>query len=169
MIKEYRGVRAIKISCDGLGAELFARRIMNNIRKEDLDEANYFGVDLEKGIEESITRSDPCYIAQTDKGEILGTFGVVEGEFEGAAVIWFIGTETIKKHEKALVKIGYSFIADMIEEHGILVNCISPKNTPAIRYIAGVVDIGLRCDLMLDKQNGKKTVGFAIGGKTCAH
>ena len=158
MIKNIYGVSVEDVNRKD--AEKLAAELVANMRREDYDESILFGIEPMRNVRFSIEASEVVYALMAGK-TLLGVFGLGESS---APVIWFLGTEAVKKHPKALVAIGYSFIEDMVKEHGYVVNYISLANHPAIRYIKGVRHIGLACET---KEDG---IGmyFKIRRGTCA-
>lgn len=158
MIKDIYGVSVADVNPKD--AERLAAELVENMRREDYDESILFGIEPIRNVRISIETSDVAYELLAED-VLLGVFGLGES-FE--PVIWFLGTEAVKKHPKALVAIGYSFIEDMVDEYGYVVNYISLANRPAIRYIKGVRHVGLVCET---KEDG---VGmyFKIRRETCA-
>ncbi len=158
MIKDIYGVSVADVNPKD--AERLAAELVENMRREDYDESILFGIEPIRNVRISIEASDVVYTLMAGK-TLLGVFGLGES-FE--PVIWFLGTEAVKKHPKALVAIGYRFIEDMVDEYGYVVNYISLANRPAIRYIKGVRHVGLVCET---KEDG---VGmyFKIRRETCA-
>lgn len=144
MIKELYGVTIEKVGVKD--AEKLAAELAANMRREDYDESILFGIEPVRNVRLSIEASEIVYAARAGK-TLLGIFGLSE---DCNPVIWFLGTEAVKKHRKALVAIGYSFIKDMVREHQYVVNYISLANRPAIRYIKGVRAIGLVCETQED-------------------
>ena len=148
------------VDVDRKDAGKLAAELVKNMRREDYDESILFGIEPSRNVQSSIEASEVVYAFMAGK-TLLGVFGLGESF---APVIWFLGTEAVKKHPKALVAIGYSFIEDMVKEYGCVVNYISLANRPAIRYIKGVRHVGLICET---KEDG---IGmyFKIRRGTCA-
>lgn len=158
LIKNIYGVSVEDVNKKDAGK--LAAELVENMRREDYDESILFGIDPLQNVRFSIEASEVVYTLMAGE-TLLGVFGLGESS---APVIWFLGTEAVKKHPKALVAIGYSFIEDMVKEHGYVVNYISLANRPAIRYIKGVRHVGLICET---KEDG---IGmyFKIRRGTCA-
>ena len=127
MLKNKYGVKITSI--DKKYASSYAFELSQNMRKEDKEQPRNITL-------QSIMDSQEVYAAR-HKNALLCIFGMAGN------VIWCLGTETIKKHSKALILIGYSFIKDSLKTYSIVRNCISKKNIPAIRYIEGYKEADL--------------------------
>lgn len=158
MIKELYGVRIESANAED--GEKLAAELVPNMRREDFEESILFNIPPTINVKLSVKRSEIVYAARAD-GELLGVFGLSRYR---DPVIWFLGTEAVKKHRKALVTIGYSFIEDMVREYRYVVNYISLANRPAIRYIKGVRAIGLVCEAQEDSIG----MHFKIRREICA-
>ena len=134
MLKNKYGVKITPI--DKKYASSYAFELSQNMRKEDKDECKAMGKQPRNITLQSIMNSQEVYAAR-HKNALLCIFGMAGN------VIWCLGTETIKKHSKALILIGYSFIKDSLKTYSIVRNCISKKNIPAIRYIEGYKEADL--------------------------
>lgn len=134
MLKNKYGVKVTPV--DKKNSPYYAFEMARNMRKEDIAECRATGCTPTATVSHSIQDSDEVYAARY-KETLLCVFGVAGNS------IWCLGTEAVKKHQKALVLIGYSFIKDAVNKYGKVYNCISKENTPAIRYIEGVARKGL--------------------------
>ncbi len=109
----------------------YALELAETMRAEDEAECKANGIAPTAAIMKSIKDSDEVYEARYHD-TLLCLFGLAGN------VIWCLGAEAVKQHQKALVAIGYSFIREALKERGKVYNCISKENIPAIRYIEGV-------------------------------
>ena len=126
MLKNKYGVKIAPIN--KIYASYYGLELSKTMRKEDRAECKAIGKSPTMVASLSIKESQEVYAARY-KGHLLSIFGIAGN------TIWCLATESVKKHQKALVLIGYSFIKDMLKEYGKVYNCISKKNIQAIRYI----------------------------------
>lgn len=134
MIRNKYGVKVIPIN--KTHAAFYGYKMSMAMREEDKEECKIIGFPPEFTVAKSIKDSQKAYEARY-KDTLLCVFGIA-----GNAV-WCLGTEAIKKHRKALVCIGYSFIQEAVEKYGKLCNFISKENIQAIRYIENVPGVNL--------------------------
>ena len=131
-----------------------------DIRKPDLKELMMGPCEPYTAVWQSIMNSKCCYMVRDREENLLALFGMgntqVEVNGTNATPVWFLGTNSAYRHNRALVYYGKQFCTRFIHDAGPLCNYIWCGNEPAIRYIQhlgatllDVVPIGNRGEMFV--------------------
>lgn len=76
-----------------------------------------------------------AFVAETD-GEPMALFGFVPwGMLSNTASPWMVGTDTLLRHGRALVRLGRAYCEAAEQEHPVLVNFVDVRNTASVRWL----------------------------------
>lgn len=79
--------------------------------------------------------SEMCWTAKVE-GRAEAMFGrVTESALGGDATVWFLGTDAVYSHGRAMLKMGRSIIDSMGDSRLTLRNLVSVRNDRAIRLL----------------------------------
>ena len=150
----------VKIKRIGRPTRNLVVELLMDIRKPDLKELMMGPCEPYTAVWQSIMNSKCCYMVRDREEKLLALFGMgntqVEVNGTNATPVWFLGTNSAYRHNRALVYYGKQFCTRFIHEAGPLCNYIWCGNEPAIRYIQhlgatllDVVPIGNRGEMFV--------------------
>lgn len=105
------------------------------MRAIDVRECAAFGHSPKTALREAILNSDKAWTAMVDgrPEAILGV--VVNSALTGAGAPWFLGTDVVWQHGRALLSMGPAIIARLFESSSLLSGHVSCENDAAIRML----------------------------------
>lgn len=110
-------------------------RIANRMREIDQRECEAMGRTPKQSLRAGIARSARAWTALVD-GLPEAMFGVViESALGGEAVPWFLGTDEVYRHGRALLMWGPGIIDRLHDSNFTLRNLVSSENRRAIRLL----------------------------------
>lgn len=109
--------------------------IMNNLRKQDIEEIEAFNCSPHSVIE-SFENSVETLVGLDSNGIPFVLFGHgVEHVLSDTAVIWAIGTDVINKYKTTFLRWGYGYTHELLTRYKILTNKVHVKNTLSIKFL----------------------------------
>lgn len=88
-----------------------------------------------KALRDGYLYSDMCWTGMVD-GRPEAMFGAITtSAIEGRAVVWFLGTDEVYRHGRALLALGPRIIARLVDSSGWVGNLVSARNRQAIRLL----------------------------------
>lgn len=117
-------------------AAWFAARL----RQSDRDELTAAaGPDLERTLRLSVEASRGMAGVAMAGPEPIALFGFAPwGLMSGAASPWLVGTDALRKHGRALNRMGKAYCAEASSEFPVLVNYVDVRNTASVRWLRGL-------------------------------
>lgn len=74
--------------------------------------------------------------AALDGDEVVALFGVARlTGHDGIGVPWFVATDALRKHVRAIVEHTRREVQEMMEPFGMLVNMVSAEHTESVRFL----------------------------------
>lgn len=109
--------------------------IASRIRAIDRTECEAMGHSPKKALRDGFLYSDMCWTALVD-GRPEAMFGAITtSAIEGRAVVWFLGTDEVYRHGRALLALGPRIIARLVEGRSHVSNYVSSNNAAAISLL----------------------------------
>jgi len=109
--------------------------LARNMRAIDAAECMAMGRTPKQALRIGVLTSARAWTALVD-GVPAAMFGViVESALTGEGVPWFLGTEVVWRHPRALLKWGPGIIERLHDSRCMLRNLVSSENAPAIRLL----------------------------------
>jgi len=109
--------------------------IASRIRAIDRTECEAMGHSPKKALRDGFLYSDMCWTALVD-GRPEAMYGVITtSAIEGRAVVWFLGTDEVYRHGRALLALGPRIIARLVDSIGTAGNLVSCQNRQAITLL----------------------------------
>lgn len=110
-------------------------RIANRMREVDARECFAMGRTPKESLRAALKRSSKAWTSLVD-GQPEAMFGVVVTSALGrSALPWFLGTDEVYSHGRALLSWGPGFISRMVDSSLTLENLVSSENKRAIRLL----------------------------------
>jgi hypothetical protein len=109
--------------------------LARHMRAIDQAECRAMGREPKAALRHGLLASSRCWTALVT-GRPHAMFGVVvESALGGRGVPWFLGTEEVWRHARALLRLGPPILATMHDSSAVLANLVSAGNTRAIRLL----------------------------------
>ena len=110
-------------------------RIARNMRDIDRKECEAMGHSAKQSLRDGLFNSQKVWTALVD-GQPEAMFGlVVNSALTGEGVPWFLGTDEVYRHGKALLSWGPGFVSIMRDSSPRAANLVSADNFKAIRLL----------------------------------
>ncbi len=110
-------------------------RIANRMRDVDRQECEAMGHSPKQALRDGLFNSQKVWTALVD-GEPEAMFGlVVNSALTGEGVPWFLGTDEVYRHGKALLSWGPGFVSIIRDSSPRASNLVSADNFKAIRLL----------------------------------
>lgn len=110
-------------------------RIARLMREIDQEECRAMGREPKQALRFAISASSKVWTALVD-GRPEAMFGVVvDSALTGDATPWFLGTDEVYRHGRALLMWGPGIIARLCDSRLTLRNLVSARNSRAIRLL----------------------------------
>lgn len=110
--------------------------LVANMRQQDRDELDAAGADdPEQAVVYSCAGSRFCWTARFD-GKLACVFGVgTVSHLAGIGAPWLLGTDEIRRHQRAFIKHSRPYIEKMLKVYPELYNMVDARNSRAIRWL----------------------------------
>ncbi len=109
--------------------------LARHMRAIDQAECRAMGREPKAALRHGLIASRRCWTALV-RGRPHAMFGVVvECALAGRGVPWFLGTNEVWRHGRALVRLGPAILAEMHDSSAVLANLVSADNARAIRLL----------------------------------
>lgn len=109
--------------------------LARHMRAIDQAECRAMGREPKAALRHGLIASHRCWTALV-RGRPHAMFGVVvECALAGRGVPWFLGTDEVWRHGRALVHLGPVILAEMHDSSAVLANLVSADNVRAIRLL----------------------------------
>lgn len=109
--------------------------IATRMREMDRIECQAMGRTPKQALRAGLYTSDDCVTALVD-GSPEAMFGrVIESALGGRGTPWFLGTDKVYRHPRAMLSIGPQIIASWGDSTPIMANLVARSNVRAIRML----------------------------------
>jgi hypothetical protein len=109
--------------------------IANRMRPMDALECRASGHTPRQALRLGLRSSALCYTAKVD-GRPEAMFGlVVTSALSGAGTPWLLGTETVYRNGRAMMRLGPRILSAMTDSTPNLTNLVAVANAPALRFL----------------------------------
>jgi hypothetical protein len=116
------------------------QELAENMREIDRKEMEGLGFSTFRGAEVSICDTAPVFVARKkDSGKLILCWGLQvlmgKGDNPNTYLIWALGTDELKGHEKSFVKESREILYRWVDMYGCLENTVATFNKRAIRWL----------------------------------
>lgn len=109
--------------------------LARHMRAIDQAECRAMGREPKAALRHGLMASTRCWTALI-AGRPHAMFGVVvESALAGRGVPWFLATDAVWRHARALLRLGPAILAEMHDSSPVLANLVSADNVRAIRLL----------------------------------
>lgn len=109
--------------------------IANRMREMDKLECSAMGKTTKQALRAGLYTSDDCVTALVD-GVPHAMFGlVIESALGGCGTPWFLGTDEVYRHPRAMLSVGPQIIASWRDSTPTMANVVAKQNVCAIRML----------------------------------
>lgn len=110
--------------------------LASRMREIDREECRAMGRSPKEGLRIGLRTSLSAFTAADGTQQPLAMMGVVStGLISRRGLVWFLGTDEVYRHGRALLRLGPRVIAYWLETFDVLENVVSTKNERAIRLL----------------------------------
>lgn len=109
--------------------------LMDNIRKQDLDEIRATGVPLASGLSYTVVTADEALAGRVN-GELVSLFGVGQlSVLNDTGVPWLLGTNAVQRYGRVVAVESRRYVRLWQTRYPIMRNYVDARNSVALRWL----------------------------------